>query len=140
MRDIKEGPYYRYRCDGHPGLLYAAQRRPILAYSESPSLQLEIFFFVKKLTCSWALLISRLKYFRVVHFLIEVTTSGAKPEVEGSFSLSESKKFCSRKRRAKLKGYSGFKNPFSRLSSFGFKIIFDHMNVSIPNIGSLAQS
>ena len=39
-----------------------------------------------------------------------------------------------------LKGYSGFKNPFSRLSFFGFKIIFDHMRVHIPNIGSLAHS
>ena len=36
------------------------------------------------------------------------------------------------------KGYSGFKNPFSRLSFFGFNIIFDHMRVHIPNIGSLA--
>ena len=39
-----------------------------------------------------------------------------------------------------LKGYSGFKNPFSRLSVFGFNIMFDHMRVYIPNIGSLAHS
>ena len=40
----------------------------------------------------------------------------------------------------RLKGYSGFKNPFSRLSFDGFKIIFDHMRVHILNIGSLAHS
>ena len=39
-----------------------------------------------------------------------------------------------------LKGYSGFKDPFSRSSFFGFNIIFDHMRVHIPNIGSLALS
>ena len=39
-----------------------------------------------------------------------------------------------------LKGYSGFKNPFSRLSFFGFKTIFDHMRVHIPNIGYLSGS
>ena len=39
-----------------------------------------------------------------------------------------------------LKGYSGFKNPFSRLSLFGFNIMFDHLRVHIPNIGSLAHS
>ena len=39
-----------------------------------------------------------------------------------------------------LKGYSGFKNPFSRLSFLGFKIIFDHTRVHIPDTGSLALS
>ena len=39
-----------------------------------------------------------------------------------------------------LKGYSGFRNPFSWLSLFGFNIMFDHMRVHIPNIGSLAHS
>ena len=39
-----------------------------------------------------------------------------------------------------LKGYSDFKNPFSRLSLFGFNIMFGHMRIHIPNIGSLAHS
>ena len=39
-----------------------------------------------------------------------------------------------------LKGYSGFKNLSSKLSFFGFNIMFDHKRVQFPNIGSLAHS
>ena len=39
-----------------------------------------------------------------------------------------------------LKGYSVFKNPFSKLSLCGFNIMFDRIGVHIPNIGSLAHS
>ena len=38
-----------------------------------------------------------------------------------------------------MQGYSGFKNPYVRLSFFGFNIMFDHKRVHGPNIGSLAQ-
>ena len=39
-----------------------------------------------------------------------------------------------------LKGYSGFKNPFSRLSLFGFTVMFDHVRVHIQNIDTVAHS
>ena len=38
-----------------------------------------------------------------------------------------------------MQGFSSFKNPYVRLSFFGFNIMFDHKRVHVPNIGSLAQ-
>ena len=39
-----------------------------------------------------------------------------------------------------LKGYSGFKNPYTRLPFVGLNIMFDHKRVHVSNIGSLAHS
>ena len=39
----------------------------------------------------------------------------------------------------KLKGYSGFKNLFSRLYFFGFNMIFDHMRVHVLALWLIAK-
>ena len=86
---------------------------------------------------SFDTLIEKHHLYKVVRY-IEIFLSHMYPSCEENYHWNQ--RFATLFISLNLKGYSGFKNPYARLSFFEFNIMFDHKRVHVPNIGSLAHS